>query len=206
MSFLSRLSKRERAIIIGAGLIAFVLAVYFLAIDPQEKKLAAAKAAELKAAAQVREGRAVKAREDQIDQRMKAIQQEMKTLDLTVPGEREVAEFLFYIDASARTTKVAVNALKFATAAQVRDFAQYPIQFELTGKYPNIVNFLNRVESYPRLIRVEGFRAAPVGQEPGVVSSDFVAFIYSQPSRAVGTKPGSLVLKWPVGRTNPFTP
>lgn len=204
MAFVNRLSKREKAILVGAGLVAFVLAVYFLAIDPQEKKLAQARAAEVKAVAQVEEARAVKAREPQIDQRMAAIRDEMLTLDLTVPGEREVAEFLFYLDSSAKATRVTINALKFATAAQVRDYAQYPIQFELTGNYPDIVNFLGRVEAYPRMVRVEAFRATPVDKRPGTVSSDFVAFIYSQPSKAVGTKPGSLVLKWPVGRTNPF--
>jgi len=205
MAYWNRLSKREKVILIGAALIGFLVAVYFSAVAPQARKLAAAREARTKAVAQVTQARAVKAREAQIDQRLAAIDEEMKKLDLTVPGEREVAEFLFYLDAAAGATKVTVNSLKFATAAQIRDYAQYPIQFELTGSYPDIVNFLGRVEDYPRIVRVEAFQASPVDKRPGVVSSDFVAFIYSQPSKAVGTKPGSIVLKWPAGRTNPFT-
>ncbi|MHB0886378.1 MAG: type IV pilus inner membrane component PilO [Bacillota bacterium] len=204
LNLFKRLHSREKAILAGAGLLGFVLAVYLLAIAPQETKLAAAQSAQVKAAEQLQQARAVKAREPQMDQRIAAIRDEMTKLDLTVPGDREVAEFLFYLDAAARKTKITVNSLKFATAAQIRDYAQYPIEFELTGSYPNIVSFLGQVEDYPRQVRVEAFRASPIADRAGVVSSDFVAFIYSQPSKAAGTKPGSLVLKWPVGRTNPF--
>ncbi len=204
LNLFKRLNSREKAILAGAALLGFVLAVYFLAIAPQETKLAAARSAQVKAAEQLQQARAVKAREPQMDQRIAAIRDEMSNLDLTVPGDREVAEFLFYLDAAARTTKITVNSLKFATSAQIRDYAQYPIEFELTGSYPNIVSFLGRVEDYPRLVRVEAFRASPVPDHAGVVASDFVAFIYSQPNKAAGTKPGSLVLKWPVGRINPF--
>lgn len=217
----ARLSRREKTILAAGGLIIWATLFVVFALLPVQSNLRKVKADYDSNQALLVNARAVKRQEARMDARLAEIDQALKALEATIPGQKEVDDFLFYIADAERQTGVKVLSLKPAAGSAVKEYMQYPYDVVVEGPYPGLAQFVFKVENYPRMVRLQSFHAVPetapattlgaggavaATKREGYVRSEFTVIMYTVPSKVIPKEEEAQIFRVPVGRPNPFLP
>jgi type IV pilus assembly protein PilO len=163
---------------------ALVAAVWYLAINPREKQIAA-KTRELdQLQVQINEGRAAKQKLPQFREEVRRLELELEKLLRILPARRNTPELLRRI--RQLTEQGNFDLLRF-TPGNFSDkdfYSEWPIAIRLNGGYHNLALFFDRIGRFSRIVNIENLKIAalPNSNKGHSINATFTAktFVYRE--------------------------
>jgi Tfp pilus assembly protein PilO len=230
-----QISGRLRVALIFLFLIGYAAGFVFLVYQPYTKRVAELQARHVESERKLEAARSVLKRLDEINARIDELNRELESYNTMIPGDNRAAHFLYWCGWWERTTGARVQEMVFNPPTLQGEYQEFTVNFTVAGTYSDQVEFLAKIESMPRLVRVDSMSLVPedlaaegdsggtdgAGALPGdgtgvvVATTDrtlarYVVHLFVDPSRAdeaAAETPGAgLDLNLSEGRTTPFLP
>jgi Tfp pilus assembly protein PilO len=209
---IERLTRRERTVLIWAGVLIALVVYGVLVVDPMQKNLSALKREFDREQVKVANARSIAKTESEMDASLATIERELLELERKIPSEQESSRFFLYVARAEQDSGVKVESVKPADPTAVKDFKQYPIKMIVRGPYPEMARFIFKVENYANLVRMQSFRAVPVSGPAGSaaatgvgwLSCEMTVLLFTSPSNVLTPQEEAILFRIPSGRPNPF--
>lgn len=161
------LTAREKTLIIFAFLLIYAVGFVFWIYRPFTEKIADLRVQLAEERSKLENARTVLHRLEDIEARIAELTKEMQQLDLMVPGDNRVPEFLYACWQWERATGARVRDMTFGAVAATGSYEEYSVNFTVVGTYEAQVGFLARLEGMNRLVRVDSVRLLPQDTSSG---------------------------------------
>lgn len=168
----------------------FALA-FFLFFKPRNVKLQALRAERVKVEQEVQNLRQKKRELDKITADIAQMEAKLKTLEVSIPKRKEIADILRQIQALAYDSRL--DVLRFAPGAEInRDFyAEWPIPIQVSGNYHNLGVFFDKLSKFDRVFTIENFAIKSLARQTDLntISANWTAKTYFFPETPAGGVP-----------------
>ncbi len=163
--------KQKLLTLAGVILVVFVLD-YLYVLQPRSDTIAQMKEDLAKDQATLEEKRLkVNARAEE-EQKIKALQADVKRAEARLPEGREIADLLSNIAASARAVGLDLTLFRQKPEAYSEFYADVPVQMEMKGTYHELAAFMDRVKRLDRIVTVSDIQLRRPRVEGDVVLLD----------------------------------
>ncbi len=153
-------------------------------IERQEKQLE-------KLQAEIRKGRQARARLDELERDIAALERKLADLRQVLPTEPELGDLLKWIKSLADQTNLDLLVFAPGDLQEGEFLVEQPIQMQVRGTYHQLGMFFDRVGKHARIINIENVtitpaRSARTGATRATIEASFTAktFIYKEEKRA----------------------
>jgi type IV pilus assembly protein PilO len=106
------------------------------------------------------------------EQKIKALQADVKRAEARLPEGREIADLLSNIAASARSVGLDLTLFRQKPEAYSEFYADVPVQMEMRGTYHELAAFMDRVKRLDRIVNVSDIQLRRPRVEGDVVLLD----------------------------------
>ena len=120
-----------------------------------------------------------------------ALQSQLDELRPVLPEERDVADLLRRVEATATESNLTILAFIPQAAATRQLYAEWPIVLQIEGTYHNLGTFLDRISRFPRIINVGdiSIRAKDVTVGAATITARFTVTTFVLVDQATGEEP-----------------
>ena len=159
---IGNLSRRERAIIFGAGVVALIVVAWLFVLEPiRERNEITAELVPVREELLTRR-RELVARKDTVASDLQAINQQIEKLStrfLTAAAPAVAASELQNIAKEmAAAAKTETRSERILPTVERGELVEIPIEIAVSGEIRQLVDLLSRIESAPKLIRVQDLK------------------------------------------------
>lgn len=159
---------RRRVLIFILALIVVLVGYYFLAFSPQSDRIEQATADADAAEAQVQKLKIELARRQELQARAPQLREQAKTLDDAMPNDPQLAQFILQVQDSANISGIEwLSVNPTPPAAGTSGFQVVALTMNVEGGYFQMQDFLVRLETLSRAVRIDGLNLAPAGSTQG---------------------------------------
>ncbi|HOF03624.1 MAG TPA: type 4a pilus biogenesis protein PilO [Atribacterota bacterium] len=128
----------------------------------------------------IEEGRRVAARLEALKKEYRELTERLEFVEVLLPKEKEIPEFLVLLQETMDEFHIDFSNFTPQNLVQERDtiYATLPISMTFTANYFDTIQFLDRLENFPRIVAVKDLNLNPVGENSGDVSGTMNLFTY----------------------------
>lgn len=172
---LSKISYKGKTLLICGGTLLILIGFYFLIIKPRAADIQALQN-------QVRQQR-LALEEAQLDLRNmpdpeeyhRQLQAEEARVKALLPDNDAISEFLVTLNTLSKGQNVRVESIKQGALLDRKNYYEIPLDVTVTGNYPNLLRFINKLETAPRLNSITKITVR--GEEP-LLSMQLAMLVY----------------------------
>lgn len=155
---------RRRVLIFVLVLIVVLIGYYFLAFSPQSDRIELARTDADAAEAQVQKLKIELARRQELQARAPELREQAKTLDDAMPNDPQLAQFILQVQDSANTSGIEwLSVNPTPPAAGAAGFNVVALTMNVEGGYFQVQDFLVRLETLSRAVKIDALNLAPGG-------------------------------------------
>lgn len=107
---------------------------------------------------------------------------ELAVLDEAIPQDQQIGAFLERLDQLARDAGLTGKSVKPALPLQAGKVACLPIDVNVTGRFPAMYEFLQRVEALPRVARIQRLELSGADEAGDELVASLTMHVYFRPS------------------------
>lgn len=150
---------RERPAAQKLGLLVFVLAIVFVldwqwVYGPRSETLAEVQATLAQRRTELEQKRSKTDTRATAQRELRDLQAELRRAEARLPDQREIAELLSVIAASARGVGLDITLFRQKPETYADFYAQVPVDMKMRGTYHDVALFLDRVRRLDRIVNV----------------------------------------------------
>ncbi len=145
--------KQKIGVLAALILVVFTLD-YLYVLSPRSEEIAQMKADLAKDQSTLEEKRLKVNAKAEEEQKIKALQADVKRAEARLPEGREIADLLSNIAASARAVGLDLTLFRQKPEAYSEFYADVPVQMEMRGTYHELAAFMDRVKRLDRIVNV----------------------------------------------------
>lgn len=175
-----RFMRGKMLVVLGGSAVALIFTIGALMPDVRHNRRKNQEAAMLRASVDGRTARlqgaaAMRETSHELENKLTAFTE-------AIPGEQRIGAFLEALDQIARDAGLTGKNVKPAQPVVGDEVACLPIQVEVSGTFASIHEFLRRVETLPRLARIQRVELAGGDDLGGELVSSVMMQVYFRPS------------------------
>lgn len=154
---------RERPAAQKLGLVAVVIAVVFVLdwqyiYGPRADTLAEVQATLAQRRSELEQKRVKTDARGEAERELRNLQAELRRAEARLPDQREIAELLAAVAASARGVGLDITLFRQKPETYAEYYAQVPVEMKMRGTYHDVALFLDRVRRLDRIVNVSDLK------------------------------------------------
>ncbi len=154
---------RERPAAQKLALLAVVTAIVFLldwqwVYGPRAEMLAEVQATLAQRRSELEQKRAKTDTREVAERELRDLQAELRRAEARLPDQREIAELLSAVAASARGVGLDITLFRQKPETYADFYAQVPVEMKMRGTYHDVALFLDRVRRLDRIVNVSDIK------------------------------------------------
>ncbi len=175
-----KLSKRVKNIIFVVFLLVFIYLNYSFIYQPRNERIEELDGQISTLQTKIAEGRRIAARLDDLKKEYAELTERLKFVEVLLPKEKDIPDFLVLLQDTMDEFNIDFSNFSPQNLAQERDaiYARLPINMTFTANYFETINFLDRLENFPRIVDVKDLRLNPTGDDKENVNVTMNMFTY----------------------------
>jgi len=123
-----------------------------------------------------------------------ALQEQLETLKMVLPQEKETDQLLMTLQEQAMLSGLQVKRINPRATSDHDVYLEWPIELEVVGTYPNVSLFLDSVRRLPRIMNITGVRfqgRASEGENAatGSITATYTATTFMYKDEPIATAP-----------------
>jgi len=175
-----KISKRLSIVIFVVFLLIFAYLFYTFVYEPRNTRIQQLDTQISSLQAKIAEGRRVAARLDDLKREYRELTERLKFVEVLLPTEKEIPEFLVLLQDTMDEFNIDFTNFSPQNLAQEREaiYARLPINMTYTADYFETINFLDRLENFPRIVDVKDLKINPSGDDQKNINVTMTMFAY----------------------------
>ena len=175
-----KLSKGIKIIIFIVFLVVFVYLNYTFIYEPRNTRIQQLDQQIGSLQTRITEGRRIAARLEDLKREYQELTERLEFVEVLLPKEKDIPDFLVLLQETMDEFNIDFTNFAPQNLSQERDtiYARLPINMTFNANYFETINFLDRLENFPRIVDVKDLRLNPTGDEIENVNVTMNMFTY----------------------------
>lgn len=175
-----KLSRNAKIFILILFLIIFAYVNYAFIYQPRNARIQQLDQQISTLQTKIAEGRRIAARLDDLKREYQELNERLKFIEVLLPEEKEIPDFLVLLEDTMDEFNIDFTNFTPQNLTQEKDmiYARLPINMTFTASYFEVIEFLDRLENFPRIVDVKDLRFTPTGEEAEKVNASMSMFTY----------------------------
>ena len=129
---------------------------------------------------QIAEGRRIAARLEDLKREYQGLTERLEFVEVLLPKEKDIPDFLVLLQETMDEFNIDFTNFAPQNLTHERDalYARLPINMTYNATYFETINFLDRLENFPRIVDVRDLRLNPTGDDNENVNVTMNMFTY----------------------------
>ena len=175
-----KLTKRVKLIIFIVFLLLFSYINYAYIYQPRNEKINQLNQRISTLEQKIDEGKRIAARLDDLRKEYAELTKRLEFVEVLLPKEKDIPDFLVLLQDTMDEFNIDFTNFSPQNLSQERDaiYARFPINMTYNANYFETINFLDRLENFPRIVDVRDLRLNPTGDNKENVNVSMTMFTY----------------------------
>lgn len=175
-----KLNKRAKIIILVVFLAVFIYLNYSFIYQPRNTRIQQLDQQISTLQNKITEGRQVAARLNELKKEYAQLTERLKFVEVLLPKEKEIPDFLVLLEDTMEEFNIDFSNFTPQNLTQEKDviYAKLPITMTFNANYFEMIQFLDRLENFPRIVDVKDLKLNPANDEESNVNISMNMFTY----------------------------
>jgi type IV pilus assembly protein PilO len=121
---------------------------------------------------------------EDLNRRIKDLQDAIAYFESKLPQEKEFDKILKEVSQMAEANSLSTKTVRTLKSERFASYSEQPIQMSLSGNFNGFYLFLQQVEKLPRITRVTNMQLQKINERDGEMQASLTLSIYFEPDGA----------------------
>jgi type IV pilus assembly protein PilO len=176
-----KLEEKHIIALTGVGLVAVIYLFYTFIFVPQSSQIEQLSVQCKQEQQKVKQVEAFQNEHSDMDQYLRELDKEKKTVDAQLPDDADMQGFLVQGETAARDGKLPLLSVKYEKVENKKGYREIPVGMQVQGDYFQTLNFIKNMENSPRF---NSIKKIVMTMEKGSIKTEISSsiFVYGIPA------------------------
>ncbi|HWR43643.1 type 4a pilus biogenesis protein PilO [Sporomusa sp.] len=148
--WLAKLGLKQKAIILGVGLVAAAILIYFWIIAPQRQHINTLLAQYQTERQRIQTIEVYAQKHPDPGQHVREVDLKVAQVEAKLPNQPEIGEFLKEVEQAAKISGVRLSEIKPSAPVNKNGYREIPVEIQIRGSFNSLLEFMNKIENSQR--------------------------------------------------------